>query len=76
VMGTNNGNHGARVKAWRAWCRHCQKHLVMSGHHQAYPDELRCPLCGRWCKVLAAAKTWLKGDVVLPPGSGRHRVEE
>jgi phage FluMu protein Com len=72
-MGRNNGNHGSRVKAWRAWCRHCDKHLAMSGHHQAYPDELRC---NRWCKVLAMAKTWLKGDVVLPPGSGRNRVEE
>lgn len=75
-MGANNGNHGSRVYAWRAWCRHCSKHLAMSGRHSAWPDEIRCPLCGAWCKVLARASQHLTGDVVCPPGSGRSRVED
>lgn len=75
-MATSNNRHGASVKAWRAWCGHCKRHLAMNGRHTMYPDELRCPLCQRWCKVMAVASAWLRGDVVCPPGSGRQRVEE
>lgn len=75
-MSRSGGNHGSRVRAWRAWCRHCGRHLGMNGHHHLYPDEIRCPLCGAWCKVLARATQHLKGDVICPPGSGRARVQE
>lgn len=75
-MGRSSGSNGSRVRAWRAWCRHCGKHLAMAGRENQYPDELRCPLCQRWCKVLAVATDHLKDDVICLPGSGRNRVEE
>lgn len=75
-MASNAGRHGARIKAWRAWCRHCACHLAMNAHHQAFPDELKCPKCERWCKVLAVGTVPLKGDVICPHGSGRNRVQE
>jgi hypothetical protein len=75
-MGSNNGNHVPRVKAWRAWCAACKRHLVMNAHRSLWPDELRCPFCTRWCKVVGVGTVPLKGDVICPPGSGRNRVEE
>lgn len=75
-MSSNHGNHGSRVRVWRAWCAACKRHLAMSGHYCLWPDELRCPLCQRWCKVRAVGTVPLKGDVICPHGSGRNRVEE
>lgn len=73
-MGRNNGNHGP--KTWRAWCYRCKRYLAMNSRPTHWPDELRCPLCQRWYKVMAVGTAPLHGDVICPAGSGRNRVEE
>lgn len=75
-MSSNRGNRGNRTCAWRAWCHGCLRHLTMAGHRSLWPDEIQCPACLRWCKVIARGTAHLAGDVICAPGSGRCRVQD